>query len=47
MDFYFNDTDYADWFVLVKPEHDQDLYFYYDTFASKFVFIFELIDFDD
>ncbi|XP_071152803.1 uncharacterized protein [Mytilus edulis] len=35
MDFYFNDTDYADWFVLVKPEHDADPYFYYDTFAKS------------
>ncbi|CAC5417125.1 unnamed protein product [Mytilus coruscus] len=34
MDFFFNDTDYADVFVLVKPEHDQDPYFYYDTFAK-------------
>jgi len=33
IDFFFNDTDYADWFVDYEPEYD-DLYFYFDTFAS-------------
>ena len=33
IDFFFNDTDFADWFVDYEPEYG-DLYFYFDTFAS-------------
>ena len=33
IDFFFNDTDYADWFVDYEPEYG-DLFFYFDTFAS-------------
>jgi hypothetical protein len=34
IDFFFNDTDYADWFVDYEPEYG-DLYFYFDTFAKS------------
>ena len=36
MDFYFNDTDYADWFVDYQPEYDGDDYFYFDTRSSMY-----------
>jgi hypothetical protein len=37
IDFFFNDTDYADWFVDYQPEYDDDAYFYFDSYASEFL----------
>ncbi|XP_063406150.1 uncharacterized protein LOC134690108 [Mytilus trossulus] len=35
IDFFFNDTDYADWFVDYQPEYDNDQYFYFDTWSKS------------
>ena len=37
IDFFFNDTDYADWIVDYQPEYDDDAYFYFDSYASEFL----------
>lgn len=35
IDFFFNDTDYADWIVDYQPEYDDDAYFYFDSYAKS------------
>ena len=42
IDFYFTDSDYADFYDDYNPEYDNDPYFYLDTTKGKYKYKYQL-----